>query len=106
MRFDLKEADGYLPDLIYGEQGNELSCFLPDDVKWEQVNYGQGEGQVMIDSCEWGFYYVDDDTISIVLHSGNMPLSDASKFIKNVCKKVFGDKDNSVTISVTGTGDD
>jgi hypothetical protein len=103
MRFDLREVSGYFPELEYGDQGNELSCFIPDKISWKQVNYGQGEGQARIESCEWGFYYGDDDSLSIVLHSGSILLDEALIFVNKVCHKVFGDRSSGVVVSLTGT---
>ena len=102
MKIDLRELNGFVPDLDYGNAGNELSCFIPDGFEWKQVNYGQGEGQVMINGCEWGFYYGDNDVVSVVLHSGKVPLQETLSFINGVVCKIYGSKADSVSVNVTG----
>ena len=72
MRFDLLEKNGFVPNLEYGNEGQEHSCFIPDGIPWLQLSYGQGEGQVSILDCEWGFYYGDNKVISIELHDGTV----------------------------------
>lgn len=103
MRFEIFDKYGDLPDLVYGEEGRELSCFIPDNIDWRQVNYGQGEGQVLIDGAEWGFYYGDQNTISIMLHKGEVEVQSAFHFVLKTSKKVFGENAN---IKITLVGED
>jgi hypothetical protein len=102
MQFEIKERSGYLPELQYGCTGYELSCFIPDSYEWKQINYGQGEGQVLIDFCEWGFYYTDNDSLIVVLHEGVILLNEAVKFIELVVKKVFTEKSGNVDVLLVG----
>ncbi len=103
MRFELKEENGFIPDFECETPGRELSCFIPDGYLWEQINYGQGEGQVVINNCEWGFYYSDDNAISIVLHTGTITVEEGLQFVSAVKEKIFGENCNSVkTLIVAG----
>ena len=102
MRFDLDGNEDCLSSLSYGERSFELSCFIPDGYSWEQVNYGQGEGQVLINGNEWGFYFGDNGVLSVVLHDGSVPLSDGIIFIKSVVQKVFQEYSESVDIKIVG----
>jgi hypothetical protein len=90
VRFDLKNKNGLETELKYGDRGRELSCFMPDDSQWEQINYGQGEGQLLVNGCEWGFYYTDDNSISVVLHKGSLSRSEAEAFVDAVKLKIYG----------------
>jgi len=105
MIFELKEDSDYVPELCYGCVGEELKCFIPDDCQWKQISYGQGEGQVLIDNCVWGFYYTDNESISVVLHKGIINLDTACDFINKVKLKVYGDKCLSVQTVLVGDDD-
>jgi hypothetical protein len=82
------------PKLALGSRGEELSCYIPADVRWQQLNYGQWEGQVEIDGCEWGFYWTDSKTFEVILHAGGVKLNDAIQFVRKVAKKVGGNSEN------------
>jgi hypothetical protein len=58
VRFLIRRERGSLSDLVLqsGPPGRELAAYIPDDIVWRQLNYGQGEGQAGIDGREWGFY--------------------------------------------------
>jgi len=43
MKFGLVDRQGYVPDMNYGEAGQELACFVPTDYRFEQVSYVNGE---------------------------------------------------------------
>ncbi len=103
MKFELKEKNGFIPNLVYGNKGSELACFIPDGVPWTQANYGQGEGQVIIENNEWGFYF-GDDAISVVLHEGSLPFKEAYEFVSSVSEKIFLDRKKDVSINLVGTG--
>jgi len=91
MKFELVfEAEEF--DISYGEQGRELSCFIPEGMSWRQLNYGQGEGQVEIDGNEWGFYYSDSGGICVVLHKGEAQHGSALEFVEKVKDKIFGER--------------
>jgi hypothetical protein len=90
VRFDLKNMNGLEAVLKYGDPGRELSCFMPEDSQWEQINYGQGEGQLLVNGCEWGFYYTDDNSLSVVLHKGPLSRSEAEAFVDAVKLKIYG----------------
>jgi hypothetical protein len=55
MRYVIRSLHGPIPYPPLGPTGRELSCYLPARSNWQQLNYGQGEGQVMVENCEWGF---------------------------------------------------
>ena len=101
MIFYLKERNNFVPDLQYGSTGVELECFIPDGYEWLQINYGQGEGQVLINGCEWGFYYSNHDSITVVLHEGDISEDEAYEFAKDVCNHIFGSKSADVEIRMT-----
>ena len=102
MIFELRENDGFVPDIEDGGLGKELSGFIPDGYKWEQLNYGQGEGQVQINNCEWGFYYGGNNSISIILHEGSIDIEDAYIFIGKVKEKIYGEKSITTQILLIG----
>ncbi|MCE9666968.1 hypothetical protein LY474_03995 [Myxococcus stipitatus] len=49
------ELSGDLASLPLGDAPTPLSVFSPEGSRCEQLNDGQGEGQVAIDGEEWGF---------------------------------------------------
>jgi len=58
-------------------------------MEWRQLNYGQGEGQVLIDGCEWGFYWFGVDAeFVIMLHDGEISLTKAVEFVQSVAQLV------------------
>jgi len=90
MRFEIIPVEGSFPEIRYGPQGRELSGFLPENVHWHPLNYGQGEGQVMIEGCEWGFYHGMDGVKSVKLHTGTWSAEQAFAFVEGVAKKIAG----------------
>ena len=100
MRFAIRPVDGTLPELSYGARGSELGCFVPNGVSWSQLNYGQGEGQVEIEGCEWGFYYGDPGQLSVILHAGEVSLERATSFVHEVAVRVLGEQ--PFVVSVVG----
>jgi hypothetical protein len=71
-----------------GPQGSELSCYVPSGVPWKQINYGQSEGQVEIDGREWGFYWQGPREFAVILHDGEIDVSEALQFVRAVAEKV------------------
>jgi hypothetical protein len=71
-----------------GPRGRELRCFIPDELPWVQLNYGQGEGQVMINNCQWGFYWQSPNELAICLESGEVDRKFAYQFVLAVAKKL------------------
>jgi hypothetical protein len=59
VKFVIMPTGAPFPKLELGtlDRGGALACFIPAGIEWKQINYGQGEGQVEIGGCEWGFYY-------------------------------------------------
>ena len=100
MIFRLREENGFLPDLVYGDRGRELRCFIPIEYSWKQLNYGQGEGQVLINGSEWGFYYSSYETIDVILHDQATSQKEALQFAHRVCEHVYKDRYKNVVIEV------
>lgn len=90
MKFKISPKDGVFPPITYGDPGRELDFFVPDSVNWTQLNFGQGEGQVLVNACEWGFYFTDDHSMELVLHHGEAGRNDCLGFADKVGQKVFG----------------
>ena len=108
MKFAIIPINGTFPELKYGlyeeSQRRELECFIPDGIEWHQINYGQGEGQVEIEGCEWGFYYGEHGEITVVLHVGQADASAALNFVHNVAHRVSGGK-IAFRIALVGTAE-
>ena len=93
MRFVIKVQGEPFPIPEMGTQGAELSGYIPSNTSWKQINYGQGEGQVEIGGCEWGFYQTDDvGTLAIQLHTGFIAAADALDFVQRVGEKTCGSR--------------
>ncbi len=105
MYFVLRGKNVSFPELDYGLPGRELECFIPDGFDWEQENYGQGEGQVAVGGCSWGFFISDGGDLSVHLHDGTTSLEDAFRFVKGVRAKVFGERGEDVEIFLIGCDD-
>ena len=73
------------PEIDY-PRGQELSVFFPKGRPAVQVNYGQGEGQVLIDGLEWGFYYNERGNLDVVLHGAGISPSQASGVVSDICQ--------------------
>ena len=82
MRFLIRPIGGSLPDISLGPQGRELGCYLPADIEWRQLNYGQGEGQVTVAGREWGVYQAAGGGLAVVLHFGELPVEDGIAFVR------------------------
>lgn len=88
MKYIVRVAGESFPQLEYGPSGSELSCFIPTGTTWKQLNYGQGEGQVEISGCEWGFYYTDEsNALAIYLHVGECPAHEAFDLVRRIAEK-------------------
>ena len=105
MRFEIKANSHEKLDVPLGPRGLELNGFLPNSCEWEQINYGQGEGQVIVDGNEWGFYYSSSGGISVILHVGIVSLSEATAFVDAVAAKI-GSHGNSVSVFLVGVASD
>lgn len=103
MIFSLKEATGHIPEFEYKDVGKELACYVPNETDWEQLNYGQGEGQILAYGCVWGFYFGDSDTFSVQLHKGSIELNKAIEFVEHIKSKMYGSKADNVEIKIVGS---
>jgi len=104
MHFHIAADRQNFPTLIYGQAGRELSAFIPDSVIWSQLNYGQGEGQVLYLGCEWGFY-VNEAGIDIHIHNGCTSLENSLSFVHLVQEHVFTRHGISSNISLEADGE-
>lgn len=105
MKCKFVTGTGLFPNLRYGPSGEELRCLIPDGIVWQQLNYGQGEGQVSINGSEWGFYFPAEDSMLIVFHKGHMEFSTAISFIKSVHKKLSDTYNVDLRIEILGQDD-
>ncbi|KJZ16289.1 hypothetical protein TW85_00490 [Marinomonas sp. S3726] len=101
MKFELVDRQGYIPDLNYGDQGRELSCFVPTDYKWEQVSFDNGEGEVCIEGHTWHFFFTQEG-IGIQLVDGIVTAKEADLFLHLVKEHIFGEKTQEVQIFIAG----
>lgn len=79
----------------------ELSVFFPAGSDCRQLNYGQGEGQVLIDGHEWGVYYNDRGNLDVVLHSGDLSIEDAQLVVSRICAQLSKRLGVAVQFSLT-----
>ncbi|MEL0636129.1 hypothetical protein V6259_05015 [Marinomonas sp. TI.3.20] len=101
MKFELVDRQGYIPDLNYGEAGQELACFVPADYPFKQVSYDNGEGEVSIDNHIWHFFFTQEG-IGVRLLDGIVSLKEAEKFILAVKSHIWGDSNQQVQIFLAG----
>ncbi|MCY1041903.1 hypothetical protein OV208_11315 [Corallococcus sp. bb12-1] len=85
--FRLSCADSSWDDLDYSGTP-PLSVFFPEGADCEQLNHGQGEGQVLIDGHEWGFYYNDRVHLDVVLHDGGLSVEAARQVVSRICARL------------------
>lgn len=83
MVFELGDGDSNWDDLDYSGSP-KLSVFFPPGSDCKELNYGQGEGQVLIDGHEWGFYYGDQGHLLAVLHDGDLSVEEASLVVSRL----------------------
>ena len=102
MKFELVDRQGYIPDLVYGEAGQELSCFVPEQYQWKQVNYDNGEVDVLIDGHIWRFFFVQEG-IGVKLIDGVVSFKEADSFVRDVKEKIWGAKNQEVQMLIAGT---
>lgn len=101
MQFIILYDSDRIPEFDIGPPGRELAWWLPDTVKWSQLNYGQGEGQVDIDGCEWGFYFYGDDQLAIILHEGEIDAIRAIELVRSIASHVL--KSDSFKLTLRGS---
>lgn len=89
MRF-LVDALGDPVSGLIGPRGRELEYLIPEGVEWDQVGYGQGEGQVRMEGCEWGIYWESARRLSLQLESGQVEFEVAAATVRRIADKVFG----------------
>jgi hypothetical protein len=90
------------PDL--GPRGSELVGYVPPGVEWKQMNYGQGEGQLEIGGCEWGFYQHSDYELAIALHVGEFAAPAAFNLVHRIAIMLCSSEPFEIVIR--GTADD
>jgi hypothetical protein len=61
---------------------------MPVGTHWTQIGYGQGEGQVEVDGCEWGIYWNRQDEMSMTLHRGRVEAESALAFVREVVRRI------------------
>lgn len=105
MKFGLVDRQGYVPDMNYGESGQELSCFVPADYSFEQVSYANGEGEVKVDGHVWRFFFTQEG-IGAELMAGIVTLHEAQKFLQDVKSHIWGDKHQQVQVFLSGVAPD
>jgi hypothetical protein len=88
LKFAIQKVDRDFATVPLGPSGQELAGFIPAGRTWRQLNYGQGEGQVEVDGCEWGFYYAGPGILMIVLHRGEVEMSKAVEFVSGVAARI------------------
>ncbi|SBT16906.1 hypothetical protein MGA5115_00992 [Marinomonas gallaica] len=101
MKFGLVDRQGYVPDMKYGETGQELSCFVPSDYTFEQVSYVNGEGEVKVDGHVWRFFF-GQEGVGVELMSGIVTLTEAQKFLQDVKTHIWGDTHQQVQVFLSG----
>lgn len=102
MKILMKEKNSEFPELTYGEKGREFSCLLTNDMEWQQINYGQGEGQFSLLNCEWGIYYDEGENLILELHEGEINCSDALNLASSIKGKI--EKDYGVKLDMLFIG--
>ncbi|MGR0277906.1 hypothetical protein ACUM5Y_02530 [Marinomonas dokdonensis] len=101
MKFELVDRQGYIPDLNYGESGQELACFVPSAYTFQQTNYQNGEGEVLIDGHSWQFFFTQEG-IGIKLLDGIVTLKEAEAFLQAIKSHIWGDAHQQVQIFMAG----
>lgn len=101
MKFELVDRQGYIPDLNYGDTGQELSSFIPTDYPFTQVSYHNGEGEVLIDGHTWHFFFTQEG-IGIRLIDGIVTLKEAEKLLLSVKSHIWGDNHQQVQTLMAG----
>jgi hypothetical protein len=81
---------GMRPEIRLGPEGRELACYVPPGLAWRQLNWGQAEGQVEINGCEWGFYWWSSTDLAIKLHAGEIDAVEALDFARAVGRHLGG----------------
>ncbi len=67
------------------EMSHQLRPFVPDGPDCEQINFGQGEGQIRIGEAIWGIYLWDGcDIYELVLEEGELGLEDFARDLKRI----------------------
>ena len=92
MQFVIRVVAGSFPYPDLGPGGSELAGYIPAEIPWKQLNYGQGEGQVEIDHCEWGFYQTGFGELTIALHMGECLATTAFDLVRRVAELTCGDR--------------
>ncbi|NVK72693.1 hypothetical protein C0J08_16395 [Marinomonas sp. CT5] len=101
MKFELVDRQGYIPDLNYGDAGQELSCFIPADYPFQQVSYNNGEGEAIIDKHTWQFFFTQEG-IGMQLIDGIVTLKEAEHFLHDVKSHIWGEANQEVQIFIAG----
>lgn len=87
MIFRISCIKGIWPDEQV-DTGKSLCAYFPIGRKCSQLNYGQGEGQALIDGSEWGFYFDSEGQMEMVLHSGSLSRDEAAEIVSAVCERL------------------
>ena len=66
----------------------DLDELIPEGWQGEALNYGQGEGQIRVGECEWGFYFDDSGRQYFVLVEGSVELHDAYAMASGILARI------------------
>ncbi len=101
MRFVIRLRNAPFRHPTLGPPGRELASYIPPGVKWKQLNYGQGEGQVEVSSCEWGFYQTSCHGLAVELHIGELPAEAAFEFARRIAERICGSEPYEILLQGT-----
>jgi hypothetical protein len=73
-----------------GQRGRELAYLMPEEVEWDQLAYGQGEGQVRALECKWGIYWEGPHRLSLEVEEGQVQAERAIVLANQIATKLFG----------------
>lgn len=71
------------------DTSGSLAYLMPTGTAWRPVAYGQGEGEAEMLGAVWGFYFTSPSRLSIVLHEGEVDLSQAIGLVRAIAEKAF-----------------
>ena len=70
--------------LYYNVSRDQLNPFIPTSLPAEQINYGQGEGQIQIEDCVWGIYFDGENAYRVQFEEGVLSPKDFVRQLESI----------------------
>lgn len=79
-----------------GVPGHELAYLVPEGTEWQQLTYGQGEGEFLMLGCLFSVFWETPRRLVVEIDDGEIDAEEAREIVHRIGKKTFGESNFEV----------